>query len=176
MEQPERYAFPLVGQFLGAETEEVWWVLPGPDGTRIDEMWVFDPVTQTTDVSNAFNMNFSADSYRRPLVGGFVPSFGSGLPDSQVLWWQEPNSVDRFQLLAQNDDLNGPVDEGDNLTGCLVSANQEHVPMVANFDSDPELEIFWLNPRSSNHVMWWDVDDIWFGGGCTLANRTRGRS
>ncbi|HLM74734.1 MAG TPA: M12 family metallopeptidase, partial [Polyangiaceae bacterium] len=92
-EQQERYAFPIVGRFLGAANDEVWWVLPGPDGVRTDAMWAFNPMTQTIEESQAYDASFSADNYRRLLTGIFAPGVGSGLPDSQVVSWREEGAA-----------------------------------------------------------------------------------
>lgn len=65
-EQPERYAYPILGRFLDVATEEVWWLLPGADGDRSDLMWKFITFTESTVDNNSYDSSFSSDNYLRP--------------------------------------------------------------------------------------------------------------
>jgi len=168
-EQPERYAFPVIGRFLGLATDEVWWLIPGADGVRSDVMWQFLPGSESTIDDDSYNSAFSSDNYRRPLVGSWV---NGGVPDGQIVWWREQGGADRFRFMAQNANMDGFTGDTTNFNPCGVAGASEYTPLIGNFDHDSEWEIFWVSARSSTHVMWWDVEEIAQNGGCN--DQTRG--
>ncbi len=169
--QSERNAIPLAGRFLGgAAVDDVLWWLPGEDGARHDDMWKFSN-DATFTASSAYDGSASADSYAWPLLGLWRPDLGSGLPDSQVLWYREqPLSM---RLMAQDGvTLNGFVGDTSNETPlCGLESGREYRPLVGNFDFDTADEILWVSPDTDSQVLWWDLASMWGnGGGCTTTN------
>jgi hypothetical protein len=151
--ESERHAIPLVGNFLGGSTHDVWWWLAGP--ARSDDVWEFAQ-NGSFSLNTAYDTSFSADNYARPLVGTWDLNQGSGLPDSQVVWYREQDM--RTRLLVQNDGMNGFDGDTSNASPlCGLPAGGEFRALVGNFDLDPEHEILWVSPNSNAHVMWWDV-------------------
>ncbi len=168
-EQPERYAFPIVGRFLDIATDEVWWLLPGADGDRSDMMWKFITASESTVDLGSYDSSFSADNYRRPLVGTW--SVG-GTPDGQIVWWREQGGPQRFRFMEQNATMDGFTGDSADFNPCGIADGREYTPLIGNFDSDSEWEIFWVSERTSTHVMWWDVQKIAEDGICTAQTST----
>ncbi len=162
-EQSERYAFPIVGRFLGTATDEVWWLLPGADGGRSDGMWKFIPTSESTVDDSSYDGSFSADNYRRPLVGSWL---SGSTPDGQIVWWREPGGSQRFRLMTQNINMDGFAGDTADFIPCGLSDGSEYTPLIGNFDIDSEWEIFWVSARGSTHVMWWNVEQIAKNGVC----------
>ena len=168
--QSDQNAIPLAGRFLGGTlVDDVLWWLPGEDGTRQDDMWEFSN-DATFTVSSAYDNSASADNYAWPLLGLWRPGLGSGLPDSQILWYREqPLSM---RLMAQAANLVGfEGDTSNEAPLCGLESGREYRPLVGNFDADTADEILWVSPDTDLQVMWWDLDSMWGDGGtCTAAN------
>jgi len=167
-EQPERYAYPILGRFLDVATEEVWWLLPGADGDRSDLMWKFITSTESTVDNNSYDSSFSSDNYLRPLVGSWV---AGGTPDGQVVWWREggASGAREFRFMGQNLGMDGFTGDATGFTPCGITQSSEYTPLTGNFDGDSEWEIFWVSARTSTHVMWWNVEEI-AEGSCGTAD------
>ena len=172
-EMPERYAVPLVANLLGPSADEVWWLLPGPDGVRGDPIWEVDLDAQSVETNSAYDESFSADNYFRPLVGSWING-GASAVDSQILWWSDRTLPAKFRMLMANGQMNGPDGDMKEVGLCaagMIQGKLQYTPFVGNFDDDDEWEIFWIAGKGSSHIMWWNVEEVLMMENCDQASQ-----
>ncbi|WP_172302098.1 FG-GAP-like repeat-containing protein [Pseudenhygromyxa sp. WMMC2535] len=141
------YLLPVVGRFRQGASEQVLLHRPGPQG---------DALMVVEDGEASFlGMDFAGYGY--PLVGHYR---GPSAPGEDIVWWRpHDNSFFVWSWLASGEFEAfkvGPSDAG--LLG--ISAGQEHVPVLGDFDGDLRTDIFWYGPGEVKDVMWWSLGNM----------------
>lgn len=121
---------PLVGDFDGDGTDDVFWYAPGPAG---DHLWLGRS-------GGTFAGRWRPVSGRyEPLVGDFT---GDGTDD--IFWYAPGTASDHLWV-------GGP---GGEFTSRRHSVNGAYRPLVGEFTGDSSDDIFWYAPGGANDYLW----------------------
>ncbi|WP_436794956.1 FG-GAP-like repeat-containing protein [Actinospongicola halichondriae] len=134
---------PLVGDFDGDNTDDIFWYAPGP---AADFVW--NGQTNGTFTSNARPVNGRYE----PLVGDFD---GDGTDD---IFWYAPGPAADF---VWNGQTNGTF------TSNARPVNGRYEPFLGDFDGDGTDDIFWYAPGPASDFVWNGTPESTFASSAT---------
>ncbi len=132
------HSIPLIGKFHGGPYSEILWWEPG-NGSLLWRTDGSNNITQTTATTLHYGDTVPLDFSSKALVG----SFGSGVPDSEILMYG-----DCYSYVTRGTGSSGfetaIVDMHYTMNGfCDLS---RHIPLLGDFDGDNKGDIFWYGP------------------------------